>query len=184
MKDEIDQLRALAREEHETAHRAASSAGCTDAFPSTGRLDPGGAYLVPEEAIKQLSGYVTQLGRIVAVQQRRLDDMEKGSTQRVTASHAQVLSLQKQIRHRAVEICDQYELMLSGADPAAVRKAIKRDLLDRWGIRDLHDLPLACLDAARERIARFMSIVLIKERREAAERIYAQGSASTSRNQH
>lgn len=118
-------------------------------------------------AIAQLGGYVSQLGRIVAAMQRRMDEMEQESRRKLTISHADALNLQKLIRQRAAEICAQYQLP-SVQDAAAFRAAIKKAVLTRHGIRDLHDLPLAALDGAGDQIAHYASMALVMERRRTA----------------
>lgn len=146
--------------------RELAQGGRADVIRSYGSGEPGaaGAYLVPEELVRALAANVQQLGRIVAAQQKRLDDMEREAARRVTVSHAQALALGRQIAARATKICQDYALP-DPSDAAAVRRAIKKDVLTRYGIRDIHDLPLSCLDAAADRIARYMSIGLVKERR-------------------
>ena len=118
-------------------------------------------------AIAQLGGYVSQLGRIVAAMQRRMDEMEQESRRKLTISHADALNLQKLIRQRAAEICAQYQLK-SAQDAAAFRAAIKKAVLTRHGIRDVHDLPLIALDGARDQIAHYASMALVMERRRTA----------------
>lgn len=130
-----------------------------------GALIPaGGAFIVPEDAAEQLGRYVQQLGRIVAAMQRRMDDLERESARRVTISHAQALALQKRIRARAAAICARYDLGAPG-DQAAFRAAIKRAILQRYAIRDLHDLPLAALDDAGNQADTFTDARLMLERR-------------------
>lgn len=117
---------------------------------------------------RELAGYVAQLGRIVSTMQRRMDEMERERLQRLTISHAQALRLQRAIRARAAEVCAKYALT-TPQDAATFRAAIKKELLARWGIRDLHDLPLAAMDNAREQIGRFADIGLVMDRRARAQ---------------
>lgn len=123
-----------------------------------------GDFLVPEESARLLSAQVQQLGRILAAMQRRLDAMEQENARRVTISHAQALQLQKRIRLRAEELCAAYALGDPG-DAGAFRAAIKKDLLVRCGVRDLHDLPLYLLDRAVALIGAYSNIGLVMERR-------------------
>ena len=118
----------------------------------------------PEDYVDRLAASVGQLGRIVAAMMRRMDEMEKESARRVTISHAQALQLQRAIRARAADICRQYALN-DPQDAAAFRAAIKKELLARWQVRDLHDLPLNALAAAGEQIARYADFGLVMERR-------------------
>lgn len=143
--DELEHLRAMSREEHEMIAHG------------------GGAYLVPEQSARQLSADVQQLGRILAAVMRRMEEMERESA-KVTISHDQVKALLSRMRERAAEICAQYGL--SGArDAAAFRAAMKKAVLARCGIRDLHDLPLRALDGAERQIDRYANIGLVMQRR-------------------
>lgn len=135
-----------------------------------------GAFLLPEESARLLSAQVQQLGRILAAMQRRLDAMEQENARRVTISHAQALQLQKRIRLRAEELCAAYALGDPG-DAGAFRAAIKKDLLSRCCVRDLHDLPLCLLDRAVALIGAYSNIGLVMERRRKHEPLPAQARA-------
>ena len=134
-----------------------------DSFPSRGSLETGGDLITREDA-EQLRLCVAQLGRIVATMQRRMDEMEKERAQRVTVSHAQALAMQKRMRYRAAAICEKYALS-SPEDAAAFRKAMKAAVLSRFGVRDLHDLPLYALEDAERQIDGYADIGLVMERR-------------------
>lgn len=143
--DELERLRAMTREEHEMIAHG------------------GGAYLVPEQAARQLSADVQQLGRILAAVMQRMEEMERERAQ-VTISHDQVKALLARMRERAAEICAQYALA-GDKDAAAFRAAIKKAVLARHGIRDLHDLPLRALDGAEKQIDRYANIGLVMQRK-------------------
>ena len=149
----LDFSRALSGRETETALRA---------FRADMPLEQTPAPL--ENLCQELAAYVQQLGRIVAAMQRRMDEMEQESARRATISHAQALQLQRAIRARAAEICRQYALN-DPQDAAAFRAAIRKELLARWQVRDLHDLPLNALCGAGEQIARYADFGLVMERR-------------------
>lgn len=149
MTDEMERLRAMSGERTEMAVR-----------------ETGGAFIVPEQTAADLSAHVQQLGRIVALMLRKMDEMEQ-NTRRITVDHAQALALAARIRGRASEICAVYDLK-DRADTAAFRAAIKKAALTRWGIKDLHDLPLRCLPEAERMIDNYASIALVMERRKAA----------------
>lgn len=130
-------------------------------FPSRERHEDGGAFLVPEESARQLSVQVAQLGRIVTVLARRMEDMEAQSARLITVSHAQALQLWKQIRSKAQAVAQRYALPEDSEKK--IRAAIKKELLTRIGVRDLHDTPLAAWDRAAGIIDGFSSIGLIME---------------------
>lgn len=144
MTDELERLRAMAQEEREM-------------------IPGGGAYLVPEQAARQLSMDVQQLGRILAAVIQRMEEMEKENA-KVTISHDQAKALLSRMRERAAEICAQYALA-GDKDAAAFRAAMKKAVLARHGIRDLHDLPLRALDGAEKQIDRYANIGLVMQRK-------------------
>lgn len=121
----------------------------------------------PEEALTRLGVYVSQLGRVVALMQARLDEMESERRQQVTVSHRQVLNLQRAIREKAQATCIKYTLHSRG-DEAAFRAAMLKAVYQRNRIKNLHDLPLAALHAATEQIANFADYALVMERRKQA----------------
>ena len=125
--------------------------------------ESGGAYIVPEETVKLLGAQVAQLGRIVAVLARRMEDMEAQSARLITVSHAQALQLGKLIRGKARAVAERYGLTAEGEKK--IRAAIKKELLTRIGVRDLHDTPLAAWDRAAGIIDGWSNIGLIMEMR-------------------
>lgn len=124
--------------------------------------------IIPTNAIAQLGVYVDQLGRMLLSIQQRMERLERENTRRITISHDQVITLQKRIRLRSDEICAKYRLAGKG-DAAAFRAAIKKQLLIRYGIKDLHDLPLAELRDAGDLIDHYASIQLVMDRRRKTE---------------
>ena len=75
-----------------------------------------------------------------------------------------ILSHNRKIRLRADEVCGKYGL----TDPESVkrmRSAMKKDVLKRWGVKDLHDLPDAALPAVASAIGGWVNIRLVMERR-------------------
>lgn len=108
------------------------------------------------EMILQMAGMMAQL-------QRRMDEMEQAQAA-VTIRHADVKRINGMIRQRAEQICEKYEL----TDPESrkvIRAAIKRDLLKRFGIGDLHDLPAAALERAGSLVDSWVNIRIVMERR-------------------
>ena len=119
--------------------------------------------VVMADDVKLLGQYLAQLGHMMATMQKRMDEMEARQRQ-VTASHEEVKRIQRVIRWRAGEICDKYQL----TDPESgkiLRAAIKKDILNRWGVKDLHDLPERALDAVRAAVGSWVNIRLVMERR-------------------
>ena len=112
---------------------------------------------------KQLGKYMLQMGQLIGQMQRRMDDLEARRA-RVTISHADVKRLQGMIRSRANEICRKYNLQDKDS-PRLFRAAIKKDVLRRYQVKDLHDLPDAGLAGAENMIGSWVNIRLAMERR-------------------
>ena len=121
--------------------------------------------LVPalQENVDQLGRYLMQMGQMMNAMQRRLDEMEARQAA-VTISHAEAKRLQALIRGRADEICGKYGLG-DRESVKQIRTAIRKDLLQRFGVKDLHDLPVAALGRAEALADSWVNIRLVMERR-------------------
>ena len=115
------------------------------------------------ENIEQMGKYMAQMGQLICTMQRRLDEMEERQAQ-VTISHAEAKRVQALIRGRADELCRKYNLQDKDS-PKIFRAAIKNDLLKRFLVKDLHDLPAAALGRAEALVDSWVNIRLAMERR-------------------
>ena len=113
--------------------------------------------------IQQLGRYMTQMGQLLGTMQRRMDEMEARQAA-VTISHVDVKRIQAMIRYRAGVLCQENNLQDKDS-PRIIRAAIKKDVLKRHQVKDLHDLPAAMLSATETQIMRWTSIRLLMERR-------------------
>lgn len=109
---------------------------------------------------EQLTGIVQQLGGYLIQLDARMRKQEELLQRRVTVSSAQYKQLMGAIRRRASEICGKYELPISAGTP--LRAAIKKDTLERWHIKDLHDLPESALDAALSGVGSWDSYMTVR----------------------
>lgn len=116
-----------------------------------------------QENVEQLGRYIMQMGQLIGQMQRRMDEMEARQAQ-VTVSHADVKRIQARIRSRADEICRKNNLQDKDS-PRIFRAAIKKDVLRRHQVKDLHDLKAAALPGAETQIDRWTDIRLLMERR-------------------
>lgn len=119
-----------------------------------------------QENTRQMGEMILQLGTMISTMQRRMDDLEARQAQ-VTMSHGDVKRIQALIRCRADEVCRKYGL----EDPEsvkAIRAAIKKDVLKRWQVKDLHDLPERARAGVDSLIDGWTSIRLVMERRRMA----------------
>ena len=117
-----------------------------------------------QETAQRMGDMILQLGTMVSTVQKRMDELE-ARQRRVTISHGDVKRIQQLIRIRAGEICGKYQLVAE--DGKAFRAAIRRDVLKRWGVKDLHDIPEAALGAVENAIGSWVNIRMVMERRQA-----------------
>lgn len=116
-----------------------------------------------QENVEQLGRYLMQMGQLIGQMQRRMDEMEARQAA-VTIAHRDVLQLMARIRWKAGMICMKYNL----EDPESlkiIRTAIKKDVLKRYHVKDLHDLPAVMMPAAEKQIDSWTDIRLVMERR-------------------
>lgn len=116
-----------------------------------------------QENVEQMGRYLMQMGQLVAQMQRRMDELEARQVV-VTISHMDAKQLMARIRWRADEICRKNNLQ-DRDSPRIFRAAIKKDVLRRHQVKDLHDLPAARLAGAEKQIDAWTDIRLIMERR-------------------
>ena len=116
-----------------------------------------------EANVQRMGEMILQLGTMIGTMQRRLDDMEERQAQ-MTISHAEAKRLQALIRGRADELCRKYNLQDKDS-PKIFRAAIKKDLLKRFLVKDLHDMPAAALGRAEALVDSWVNIRLAMERR-------------------
>ena len=133
--------------------------------------EDAGLELITRETVGQLRGnvekmgaYLVQMATMVNAMQRRMDEME-ANQRKVTLSHAEVRSVTGIIRARAEEYCEKYELTDAGS-LRAVKAAIRRDVLRRYGVKDLHDVPAIARPAVEKQITHWANIRLVMDRRE------------------
>ena len=113
--------------------------------------------------VEQMGALLMRMGQVIGQMQRRMDEMEARQAA-VTVSHADVKRIQARIRSRADEICRKNNLQDKDS-PRIFRAAIKKDVLRRHQVKDLHDLKAAALPGAETQIDRWTDIRLLMERR-------------------
>ena len=116
-----------------------------------------------EENARRMGDMILQLGTMIGTMQKRMDEME-ARQEKITVSHRDVLQLMARIRWKAGEICGKYNLQ-DKESGKKIRAAIRKDVLRRAQVKDLHDLPAAMLPAAEKQIDSWTDIRLIMERR-------------------
>lgn len=125
--------------------------------------------LLPDTAVQlhqdveQMGVLMMRMGQIISTMQRRLDDLEERQA-KITISHGEVKRIQGLIRCRADEICRKYSLQDKDSQKI-FRAAIKKDVLRRWQVKDLHDIPEAAISAVDNLISGWTNIRMVMERR-------------------
>ena len=127
--------------------------------------------IVMPEVVRELSGnvealgaYLVQMGQMMNRIQKRLNEMEENQ-RKITLTHQDVKDLHVLIRLRAMEYCEKYRI----TDPACLRKvsaAMKKAVLTRYGVKDLHDVPAIARSAVEAQICHFTDIRLVMKCRE------------------
>lgn len=113
--------------------------------------------------VEQMGALMMRMGQIISTMQRRLDDLEERQA-KITISHGEVKRIQGLIRCRADEICRKYNLQDKDSQKI-FRAAIKKDVLRRWQVKDLHDIPEAAISAVDNLISSWTNIRMVMERR-------------------
>ena len=132
--------------------------------------EAGNIILMPETAaslqgsVEQMGIYLTQMAQMMAVMQQKLAELEQNQNA-VTIRHGEVKNINQLIRIRAAEYCEKYELN-GPQDEKAIRAAIRKAVLTRYQIRDLHDLPQIALQAVNAQIDRWSDIRTVMRLRE------------------
>ena len=126
--------------------------------------------VLPEtaQAIKQnteqLGAYLVQMGQIMLQMQNRLDELEE-KQRLVTLNHDEVKEVQILIRNRSMEYSEKYGLE-DAWSRRAITGAIKKAVLKRYGVKDLHDVPAIARQAVESQISKWADIRLAMKCRE------------------
>lgn len=132
--------------------------------------DFGSIILMPDVAVslqrnvEQLGTYMVQMAQMMSMMQKRLDEMESRQ-QQVTLTHGDVKILQGLIRSRSTEYCEKYGIT-SASNLRSVSAGIKRAILTRYGVKDLHDVPAIARQAVEAQIERWSDMRLMMKCRE------------------
>ncbi len=127
--------------------------------------------LMPEVAAdlagntEQLGRYLVQMAAMMKTIQNRLEQLEENE-RKVTLSHAEVKDVQLLIRLRSAEYCEKYNIVSSG-NLRRVSNGIKRAVLTRYGVKDLHDVPAIARQAVEAQISRWSDVRLMMKCRDA-----------------
>ena len=116
--------------------------------------------------VDRLGAYLVQMAQMMQTIQKRMDEFEKAQ-QQITLTHQDVLIINGMIRTAAADYCLRYDILDAGSG-RAVRSAIKKAILKRYGVKDLHDVPAIARSAVEAQIQHWTDIRLVMKRREIA----------------
>lgn len=114
--------------------------------------------------VEQLGAYLVQMAQMLQVMQKRMDEFEAAQKQ-VTLTHQDVKDVNGMIRTAAADYCLKYDIMDADSGKA-VRMAMKKAILKRYGVKDLHDVPAIARQAVEAQIMHWTDIRLVMKRRE------------------
>ena len=120
--------------------------------------------VILQQNTEQLGAYLVQMAQMMLRLQNRLDELEE-KQKAVTVDHGEVKMIQQLIRLRADEYCEKYGLE-DPKDAGKIRAAIKKSILQRYGIKDLHDVPVIARQAVEAQISRWADIKIVLRIRE------------------
>ena len=122
-----------------------------------------------EQLITRQGEQLEQLAQVVVRLISEVERLDRETRRQLTIPHKDALAVLREITRRSKAYAAQYRL---GPEQAKkIRNAIKRGVLNRWKIRDIHDLPEREKDACLAWIGEWTDFELITGlKREARER--------------
>lgn len=114
--------------------------------------------------VEQLGTYLVQMAQMLQMMQKRMDEFE-AAQKKITLTHQDVKDVNSMIRTAAANYCLKYDIMDAGSGKA-VRLAMKKAILKRYGVKDLHDVPAIARQAVEAQIMHWTDIRLVMKRRE------------------
>lgn len=111
------------------------------------------------QSVGELQLVVAQMARLVRDTRKQLEDMQSQQRQ-VTVNHGEVKKINAAIRAAADAFCDRHGFGDTG-DLRAVRADIRKTILGRWQVKDLHDIPQIALGNVYKLIENYGNIRLV-----------------------
>ena len=111
------------------------------------------------QSVGELQLVVAQMARLVRDTRKQLEDMQSQQRQ-VTVNHGEVKKINAAIRAAADAFCDRHGFGDTG-DLRAVRADIRKTILGRWQVKDLHDIPQIALENVYKLIENYGNIRLV-----------------------
>ena len=117
-----------------------------------------------KQSVGEMQLILVQMARLIRETRQQMEAMQAQQRQ-VTVSHAEVKRIQAAIRAAADGFCDRHGFA-EAADLRAVRSDIKKTVLGRWQVKDLHDVPQIALGSVFKLIENYGNIRLVFRLRE------------------
>lgn len=114
--------------------------------------------------VQQMGGYLLQMASMMANMQKRMDEME-AQQRAVTMSHDEVKIIQGMIRTKAGDYCLKYDICSQGC-LRSISAGIRKAILTRYGVKDLHDVPAIARQAVEAQIQHWSDVRLMMKCRE------------------
>lgn len=121
-----------------------------------------------QENTEQLGAYLVQMAQLMSVIQRRLDEMEE-KQRKVTLSHEEVKGIRLLIGQKAADYCGKYQLTEKWCR-MMIATGIRKSILARYGVKDLHDVPAIARQAVETQVAHWADSRLMMKCREKMQR--------------
>lgn len=128
-------------------------------------------YLLPattardlRKSVGEMQLILAQMARLVRETRQQMEEMQAQQRQ-VTASHGEVKKINAAIRAAADDFCNR-QGFTDAADLRAVRADIRKTVLMRWQVKDLHDIPQIALGNVHKLIGSYGNIRLVFRLRE------------------
>lgn len=116
------------------------------------------------QSVGELQLMIAQMARLIRDTRAQLEEMQ--AVQRaVTVNHGEVKKINAAIRAGADDFCRRHGFT-DAADVRTVRADIRKTLLGRWQVKDLHDIPQIALGNVYKLIENYGNIRLVFRLRE------------------
>ena len=116
------------------------------------------------QSVGDLQMMIAQLARLIQDTRRQMEDMQAAQRQ-VTVIHGEVKKINAAIRAAADDFCSRHGFTDAG-ELRTVRADIRKNVLTRWQVKDLHDIPQIALGNVYKMIWNYTNIKLVFRLRE------------------
>lgn len=116
------------------------------------------------KSVGEMRTMIAQMARLLQDTRNQMEEMQ-GQLKKVTVTHDEVKQVQALIRKAAEDFCFRYGFS-DPADLRTVRADLRKTILNRWQVKDLHDIPQVALGNVGKLIETYGNIRLVYQLRE------------------